>query len=208
MIDSYDKMNIGVFREIKEILEDNTLNEFAKKVRILTIITDYSEEDILNMPINKLSILVEKMGFLGVMPKQKVAPSSIILNGVKYDIQYDIKNITAAQYIDFQTFIKDYDKYLVELASILIIPKGKKYNEGYDIVKVQNDIREYMSILDLYSVCFFFLMSYKGLMKSSLSYLIQRLKKMMRQEKDRVMKFKIGRAIIMLQQSMPINGLV
>lgn len=205
MIDSYDIMNIGVFTEVREILSDDTTTEFEKKVRLLTVLTDYNEEDIMDMPINKLSSMAEKMGFLGEMPQRKQPPSSIELNGRKYDIQYDIKNISTAQYIDFQTFIKDYEKYIVELASIVVIPKGKKYNTGYDISEVQNDIREYMSVLDLYSICFFFRVSYQALTKSLVSYLSRKLKRMMKREKDRVKKIKIGRAIIMIQ-NLQTNG--
>lgn len=196
MIKSYDEMSVGIFYEVKEILMDNTITEFEKKVRLLSILNDTTDDVIMDKPLTEVGKMAEEMGFLAVPPQKVVVPSQIVLNGKKYNIQYDIKNITTSQYIDFQTFIKDYEKYMVELASIVVIPEGKKYNDGYDIIEVQNDIRDYMSIVQLSSICFFFVKMYQGLMESLTSYSIRGLKKMMRKEKDRVKKIKIGRVIV------------
>ena len=117
---------------------DNTITEFEKKVRLLSILNDTTDDVIMDKPLTEVGKMAEEMGFLAVPPQRVVVPSQIVLNGKKYNIQYDIKNITTSQYIDFQTFIKDYNKYMVELASIVVIPEGKKYNDGYDIVEVQN----------------------------------------------------------------------
>lgn len=209
MIRSYDDMSVGIFIEVKDILKDKTTSELEKKVRLLAILNNKSEEEIMGIPIPKLTSMVSSMEFLSQQPKTKTPPNEITLNGNVYEIKYDVQNITTAQYIDFQTFIKDYEKYMVELASIVIIPKGKKYNEGYDIVAVQRDIRDYMSIVDLSSICFFFVQLYKGLMGSLASYSIRQMKKMMRREKNKVMKIKIGRTIVQMKQMMeeiPING--
>lgn len=209
MITSYEEMSVGIFMEVKDILMDKTTSELEKRVRLLAILNNKSEEEIMGIPISKLTSMVSSMEFLSQQPKTKTPPNEITLNGNVYEIKYDVQNITTAQYIDFQTFIKDYDKYMVELASIVIIPKGKKYNEGYDIVAVQRDIRDYMSIVDLSSVCFFFVQLYKGLMGSLASYSIRQMKKMMRREKNKVLKIKIGRTIVQMKQlmeEMPING--
>ena len=209
MITSYEEMSVGIFMEVKDILMDKTTSELEKRVRLLAILNNKSEEEIMGIPISKLTSMVSSMEFLSQQPKTKTPPNEITLNGNVYEIKYDVQNITTAQYIDFQTFIKDYDKYMVELASIVIIPKGKKYNEGYDIVAVQRDIREYMSIVDLSSVCFFFVQLYKGLIQSLTSYSIRQMKKMMRREKNKVLKIKIGRTIVQMKQlmeEMPING--
>lgn len=202
MIRSYDEMSVGIFMEVKDILKDDTLSELEKRVRLLAILNDMSEEEIMGMPVSKLTNMVGNMDFLAKQPKTKTPPDEITLNGNIYSIQYDVQNITTAQYIDFQTLIKDYEKYMVEIASIVVIPKGKKYNEGYDIVAVQGDIRDYMSIVDLSSICFFFVQLYKGLMGSLTSYSIKQMKKMMRREKNKVMKIKIGRTIIQMRQLM------
>jgi hypothetical protein len=153
--------------------------------------------------------MIKGLEFLKEEPKKKVPPPTIKLNDRIYNIQYDIKNISVSQYIDFQTFIKNYEKYMVELASIVVIPVGKKYNEGYDITEVQDDIREYMSITQLSNICFFFVKTFNALMESLTHYSIRGLKKMMRKEKDRVKKIKLGRVIVQMKQLMEqtrLNG--
>lgn len=208
MIDSFEKMNIECFQEVCEILKDETTTDFEKQVRLLTILTDNTEDDIMNMPLNELSKLTDKIQFIKEYPKTKTPPSSITLNGKKYDIKYDIQNITTSQYIDFQTFIKDYENKMVEMVSIVVIPKGKKYNDGYDIMEVQNDIRKYMDIVTLMSISFFFQVQLQALTKSLTSSLIRQMKKMMKKEKDKVKKIKMGRIIVQMMelQKIPING--
>lgn len=208
MIDSFEKMNIECFQEVCEILKDETTTDFEKQVRLLTILTDNTEDDIMNMPLNELGKLTDKIQFIKEYPQRKTPPSSITLNGKKYDIKYDIQNITTSQYIDFQTFIKDYENKMVEMVSIVVIPKGKKYNDGYDIMEVQNDIRKYMDIVTLMSISFFFQVQLQALTKSLTSSLIRQMKKMMKKEKDKVKKIKMGRIIVQMMelQKIPING--
>ena len=74
------------------------------------------------------------------------------------------------QYIDFQTYAPDLDKCLVEFLSVILVPKGHRYNEGYDILEVQKAIREEMSVSDGVSLAGFFLTWCKKSIKDSLNY--------------------------------------
>lgn len=70
----------------------------------------------------------------------------------------DIKDLTTGQYIDYQTYMQDNEdfKNLAKVLSVFIVPKGKTYNEGYDVEDVIRELDEHLSIQIALGVCFFF----------------------------------------------------
>ena len=102
--------------------------------------------------------------------------------------------MTVAQYVDFQTYWlqRDNMKNIIgNLLAIFIIPKGKKYNEGYDINQVVNDIMNNIDIMTAEEILFFFLSSYLISIKITLNYLNLKMKmiKIMKKDKEKVEKF-------------------
>ena len=43
----------------------------------------------------------------------------------------DFRKVETGQYIDFQTYAPDLDNRLVEFLSVILVPKGHRYNDGY-----------------------------------------------------------------------------
>ena len=90
-----------------------------------------------------------------------------IINGKKYKLLKKVNDITAAQFIDYQLYMQKF--HIEQVLSIFLIPvKGKnifgkykyhKYNEGYDIIELQNDIYNHMKQVDANSIVDFFLKS-------------------------------------------------
>lgn len=81
----------------------------------------------------------------------------------------DARKITVAQYVDFQTFCTE-PEHIVELLSVLMVPRGCAYNQGYDVAEVQAAIREGMSVEEVLRVSAFFLRRFAGLIQDSLSF--------------------------------------
>lgn len=171
IIDSFNKLTLGKYDEIKTISQDETLEEVDRVVGIISVLTDVSEEEILHLPIHEFTELSSKIGFL----------SSEGFQGQRMAKQYkvgewelipvtDYRKLETCQYIDFKTYAGDLDNHLVELLSVLLVPKGHRYNEGYDILEVQQAIRDGMTVTDGISVVSFFLTLFKGLIKDSLDY--------------------------------------
>jgi hypothetical protein len=83
------------------------------------------------------------------------------------------KNITTAQYISFQELSAQHSEdKMVQLLACLLIPEGKKFNEGYDIDDVIEAISEHLSIVDANALYAFFLRLSQKSMQSTLNYLI------------------------------------
>ena len=58
----------------------------------------------------------------------------------------------------------------MEVLSCFLVPKGKKYNEDYDIVEVHKAIREHLSIPHCLALSGFFLTKFVSLMRGMLIF--------------------------------------
>ena len=171
IIDSYNKLTLGKYMEIQEISRNESLEDIDKQVQILSILTGMAEEEILHLPIQDYKELVAKSSFLDPQNINYHPVAKKYLLG-KFELIpcRDFRKIETCQYIDFQTYAPDLDKYLVEFLSVILVPKGHRYNEGYDILEVQKAIREEMSVSDGVSLAGFFLTWCRKSIKDSLNY--------------------------------------
>ena len=171
IIDSYNKLSLGKYMEIQEVSRNESLEDIDKQVQILSILTGVAEEEILHLPIQDYKELVVKSGFLDPenINYHPVA-KKYILGKFELIPCRDFRKIETCQYIDFQTYAPELDKYLVEFLSVILVPKGHRYNEGYDILEVQKAIREEMSVSDGVSLAGFFLTWCRKSIRDSLNF--------------------------------------
>lgn len=184
MINDYKKLPIGKWLEIRDVQRDEAIEDkYTKTVAMLSILSDIPEEELYDLKLEDFSKMTGEMAFLMKEVPQVPVCDRYKLGEYNLVLVRDLKELTASQFIDYQTFIKDTDKYIVELLSIFLIPKGKKYCKDYDIVDVQKAIRENLSIADAMSVSAFFLDLFKVLYRSMQIYLTKMLKKMKKKMK-------------------------
>lgn len=183
IIDNYRALPLGKYLAILELTENTELDDLTRQVEIISILAGTSADDILNLPIDEYKECVIKSRFLTrVFPGNLIIAKSYkvgdfdLLPVTKYD------KITTAQYIDFQQFIKEGKSRFAELLSCLMIPKGKKYNDGYDITEVHEAIKQHLSAADTLSLSAFFLRKLKQLMEDSLTYCKKEALRMNRKE--------------------------
>jgi hypothetical protein len=184
MINDYKKLPIGKWLEIRDVQRDEAIEDkYTKTIAMLSILSDVPEEELYDLKLEDFSRMTGEMAFLLKEVPQVPVCDRYKIGGYDLVLVRDLKELTASQFIDYQTFIKDTDKYIVELLSIFLIPKGKKYCKDYDIVDVQKAIRENLSIADAMSVSAFFLDLFKVLYRSMQIYLTKMLKKMKKKMK-------------------------
>lgn len=184
MINDYKKLPIGKWMEIRDIQRDEAIEDnYTKTVAMLSVLSDIAEEDLYDKKLEEFSRMTGEMSFLLKEVPQVPVCDKYKMGGYELVLVNSLRDLTASQFIDYQTFIKDTDKYIVELLSIFLVPKGKKYCKDYDIADVQKAIRENMSIADAMSVSAFFLDLLKVLYKSMRIYLTKTLKKMKKKMK-------------------------
>lgn len=178
IIDNYRNLPVGKYLEICDLARDENVDPLTQQVKTISILTGLTEDEILALPIMEYKELAGKTKFLekDYDGKLQIA-KSYGLNGMELIPVKDITKINVAQYVDFQTFSKEGDKYIVESLSTLLIPKGKKYNEGYEISDVHKAIRENLSVADVLSLSAFFLKKWVKSIKDFQIFSIKEIQK-------------------------------
>lgn len=186
MITNYKQLTINKYQEIRQIIEDDG-GELNIQAGIIAALTGMSLDDVLNLSLTKYNEYVQKTAFLLEKPKlDGRIPSKLNVNGVECEITKNVNKLTAAQYIDYQTLtaMKDQEKYLANVLACFIVPKGKKYGDGYDTDEIAKWIGENLSIVDGLNICFFFRKKYLNSIRFTVTYLELTMKRMARKEKD------------------------
>lgn len=203
---SWKEISVNTFNKLKDIKvnSNDSLELLDSNIALLSILCDVDEDTIVSLTTSEFSTLLNQTAFLSTLPKVKIQDTYTI-NGNEYEVFLTLNDMSVAQYIDFQTFYKDQDKYFKELLACFLIPKGKKYGDGYDIQKVKEDIGNHLSIVDANSILFFFVLLYQSLTKAMLTYSIRQMKKA-RKKMNKEEQEKIDLAIAETKRAMTLVG--
>lgn len=168
IIESYETLPIGLYLQLCDA-EENQTEDLDKAVTRIAILTGLTEREVLNLDLNTFSDLNQKAKFVErdapiTRVKDQYEVSGYILVTCK-----DIRKMTTGQYIDYQAYSKDAGKYIIDILSCFLVPKGMKYNDGYDIEDVKNKIREELTVTDVNALSGFFLHSLIASIEASLS---------------------------------------
>lgn len=184
IIDNYRDLPIGMYLDICEINSRDNMEEIEKQVSIIALLTGKAEADIYNLPIDEYRELSTKLNFLSKEYDGEVLIAKTYIIGKWHLIPTeDFRKITTAQYIDFQTFMQEGEKRVIEILSTMLVPKGKKYAQDYDVVELQKTLRESLSVADALSLFAFFFVQFSQLIKDSLISCKEMLKKAKDKEK-------------------------
>ena len=182
-IDNWRDLPLGVYLDILDVYADPLREDIDKQVGALALLTGRTDKDILDLPIAEYTALSAKASFLQEVPeKYPRAAASYKVGDLELIPTKDFAHITAAQYIDYQTFVgampEDETNY-VQVLSCFLIPKGNKYNDGYDMDEVRKAIRE-IGVADVLGLTAFFFGKWAALIRSTRTYLCRSIKR----EKD------------------------
>jgi hypothetical protein len=149
---------------------------------LLEVLTDLdSVEGLTQVDLEKIK---SEFGFIYAEPKGE-HKKEYTINGLKFKLLINPKDITAAQYIDLQTYTKDPIKNLPQIFAVMLIPKGGKYNDGsYDFEELVKSVGEKISIEDAYSFFLFYKKLYVVLQKYSRDCLLKQMKYQIKKEKN------------------------
>lgn len=113
----------------------NETNEIDKNVKLLSLISDINEEDLLDLPVSeflKINTIVNSLLLL----KQDEVKFDITIEGIKYKMLTEISKMTTAEFIDLDSIVKDTDNTIQNLHIVMAIlyrPINKKGDiEKYD----------------------------------------------------------------------------
>lgn len=186
MITTYEALSMGQYQEIDRITRAGG-DELEVQVAIISILTGKPEAELLRLPLPEYTDLAGKSTFLrspiAEVPKVR---KEYALGEWRLRPCQDYRKLTAGQYIDFQAFTKDTLDFC-GLLSVLMVPEGRTYAEGYDPLEVRAAIADRLPMPDGMALIAFFLKQYAVLIRASLTYSENALRRV----KDKGMKARI-----------------
>lgn len=183
---SYKDVNLKEYKKIVEINNRELDSNLEKDIAVLSVLLGVEESEVYNLPIVELRSLLEQIKWVyeyDFKPTGKLA-NKIKIDGEEYIVNPDLNSFTVSQYMDFQNFWDKRSERMGNLLAVFIVPKGKKYNEGYDVIALADRLEEIFTLDDWNNVCFFFLKNYLISTKASLLFSDWQMRKMQRKEKD------------------------
>ena len=167
-------LNVRKYYEVIKIMNEST-DDITLTTELVDCIFDVKSED---LPYLQLMNLVNQLDFLAKRYEPQIPKKRYVIEDMTFIPSLDIKNITTAQYIDYQNLYKIQD--WKNLLNCLLIRENEKYgdNDYSDI------LWEKLSFTDYSDILFFFLKLWKILMINTLTSSKKALKKQYRAEKN------------------------
>ena len=175
----WNELTLWQYQQIMPILtnQNKDWTELDKEVKLLTIVTGLTEYQLDSLGIKELKELRSELAFLDE-PIEGQPVDYIKTNGKQYRINYDIKNMPFARYIESKVFSKDTVANLHKIAASMIIPQkknwfGKWVDDKYDASKHEEysaDMQE-ANFIHVYHSLVFFYQVYRNWIEVSRDYM-------------------------------------
>jgi hypothetical protein len=162
---------------------DKDWTELDAEVKQICIVTGLTEYQIDSLSLTALKELRKELAFLSE-PIDGKPVNYIVTNGKRYRINYDIKNMPSARYIESKVFSKDTLANLHKIAASMVIPQkrnwlGKWVDQDYDASKHEeyaSDMQE-ANFVHIYHSLVFFYQVYKNWIEVSRDYMTAEMTK-------------------------------
>ena len=159
--DKWIDITIAEYERIVETIK-STDDEIERLTGVISVLSGVDEDEIADMPIADIARIGQKLDFLNSFDFNKNATyKTLVIDGETLVLA--VKDMTVAQYVDFQATWSAETKDLARIISICYVPKGKVYNKDYDIEELIEKIRNNVSIDKANSIGFFLLKKLNGL---------------------------------------------
>ena len=167
--DKWSDITIAEYERIVDII-NGTDDEIERLTGVISVLSGVDENEIADMPIAEIAKIGQKLDFLNSFDFNKNATyKTLVIDGET--LVLSTKNMTVAQYVDFQATWSAETKDLARIISICYVPKGKTYNKDYDIEELIKKIRNNVSIEKTNSICFFLLKRFGKLTNFTVRFL-------------------------------------
>lgn len=171
--ESWEQLTVDQFEDICELQKAHPKDSAKYIVEYL-----YDVEDADNLPLPQYSCYVAGLRkFVGEpVLKNKLTPNAAYtLNGKVYRVDISPTAFTVAQYTDLTDYLKR-NASLRDLLSVVVVPDGKLYNEGYDMEEAKADLGT-LPVTAAFAVVGFFARWSKASIQTFLRYLTKTMRK-------------------------------
>lgn len=105
----WDKLTLSQFYEVQDAIYDID-DPIEQQIRLLSIVNDIPEEELLSYPLSQLRELNHTIAFLNRSPSPAPLQYDYIINGTTYCFTPNLADLTVAQYVDYQNYLKEIEK--------------------------------------------------------------------------------------------------
>lgn len=178
---NWSDLNLFQYQQLVKALSIE--DDIDKTVKLVSIVTNKTENEVLSMSIADFNKEKEKLNFLSEDIQGKPV-KYIKVNGKKYKCIYDVRNIPAARYVESKVFGADLVNNIHKMAATMVMPMKKTIFgwkvDKYDAAKHEEYAQDILEarFVDVYHSAVFFLSVYLNWIKVSEDYLMEELKKM------------------------------
>lgn len=163
-------LDLKTYRKVYEITSNAFTTEEDKRLKVAALLGGITYEQLLEQPLTATTEMVNNIAFLFERPKPIKIKKEYVLNGRAYTPFKDFLEIQTNQYIDYQSIIvENFEEHLIDLMSIILIPKGHTYLDGYDKSQQLEDL-ETLSVAEALGIADFFISKYRKSLKRILLY--------------------------------------
>lgn len=178
-INGWEDVTLGIWQRMNEISQRE--DEIQRIVGFVALFNNMTEDDVLAMPLDEFKERMKELAWMNVPPEIEQPKEEYTINGKQYVLTMNFHKLTTAQYIDFQSYTKSED--YSQMLSVFLIPKGKKYGEGYDVFETQQDLKQ-MPVGEVLGLMGFFIVLYRSWSRALLMYSSRILRKAAKREKS------------------------
>ena len=146
-------------------LQANNLGEIDLIASIIAVLDGVTVKEVEELPYAVLLLKARGLRFLQHNPIASIVKRKYEIDGKTYIPTLNPAELTTAQYIDFQVRATEAPKDLAGLLSVILIPEGHKYNEGYSSDEVREEIYKNFPIEDAMGLSAFFFALWKKSMR-------------------------------------------
>lgn len=189
---NWEDINLKTFKELIALYKSNATN-----LELISLLANKPAED---LSLEELKDWINEIKFLEEPYKPKEIKSEYNIQNKIYKPVVSLKDIKAGQFIDFQTFIKDPEKNIANIAACFLLEKGKTYGMN-DPLEEAEFFDKYLKITTYKDIFNFFMVAWRSYIKATQASLVKEMKKALKKEKNKVMRIKILRAMILMKQS-------
>ena len=170
MIDNWNDVSLKTHSELYKIAQNIYDTEEDKSFKTAALLNGITYDQLLNQPLTATTEMMASTAFLYEKPKPVKIKKEYSLNGRIYCPFKDMSEMTTSQYIDYQSVIvENFEEHLLDLMSIILVPKGHQYNDGYDFQEAKEDILT-LSVTEALGIADFFLKQYRRSLRRTLLY--------------------------------------
>lgn len=148
---TWDDLTLKDFEELQNLYNTDKTRFANNAIQYLFNIKNADT----TLPLAEYAKYLGEISFFQTQPPKANLKTEYTINGNLYKLNLDIQQFSVVQFQDFTAYNKQANPSMIDLLSVVLVPSGRLYNDGYDLEAVKDEIST-MKVCDANAIVFFF----------------------------------------------------